>query len=131
MSQCDTCGKTVLVGMIEEGELRFCSEKCHEVGRFRQENPMPKALVTGVAEQWFQGTCPLQAPCPMVPIRCRTFLTGRTTGHKRLVLKFGAQPEPHGLRGFSNQRANDLFGDIRSSKAVCVEQMSSITLPAR
>jgi hypothetical protein len=44
--------------MIEEGELRFCSEKCHEVGRFRQENPMPKALVTGVAEQWFQGACP-------------------------------------------------------------------------
>ena len=41
MSQCDTCGKTVLVGMIEEGELRFCSEKCHEVGRFREENPIP------------------------------------------------------------------------------------------
>lgn len=58
MAKCDTCGTAILFAGIREGELRFCKEDCHEVGRVRLERPMPRVMVTGLARRWFDGPCP-------------------------------------------------------------------------
>jgi hypothetical protein len=65
--------------------------------KYRQQRRMLAALpVSGRDRQRLskqlalrQPPCPSEAPCPAVPIRYRTFLTGRTTGHQRLVLTLG------------------------------------------
>ena len=59
MAKCDQCGSTILFGGKQEGEFRFCSDKCWEKGYLQPRlDAVPPDVLEQELKQLHQGPCP-------------------------------------------------------------------------
>lgn len=59
MEQCDYCGTSILFGGVQQGEARFCNQKCSRNGfTVAAANQIPAEVVSECVMQVHQGNCP-------------------------------------------------------------------------
>jgi len=59
MATCAYCGKTILFGGVQQGELRFCSAICHDAGHILvAAATVPESAAQNLAREIHSGVCP-------------------------------------------------------------------------
>ena len=59
MAKCGYCNSTILFGGVQEGDLRFCNENCHQGGfRLTVASQVPDNVLEQQVWTIHQGTCP-------------------------------------------------------------------------
>ena len=59
MATCAICSTTILFGGVTDGDLRFCSDKCHAAGLVHSvAEQVPDEVIEAHTLQLFHGLCP-------------------------------------------------------------------------
>jgi hypothetical protein len=60
MAKCNSCGSTIIMGGVSDGEFRFCNDKCHYNGYLQSvADQIPENVLEQEALRVHAGCCPV------------------------------------------------------------------------
>lgn len=132
MGACQTCGRYILFGGVEQNGLRYCSEGCVDVGEIAQmSEDLPPDVLENAVRDFHLGPCPrCGGPGPNdvvsahrvwslillsnfaspVVIGCRRCGTAHIVKNSLITMCLGWWGFPFGLFGTPVQLIRNLFG---------------------